>query len=284
MKSSHHKSDLPVKILTWNLSYGYGIGSEGSLGSRSDRTRGYIQRERSYFEESLLRIRDVIQSEKPDVVLLQEVDFFAKRSAYLDQMGTLARSTGMIYRDGLVSWDHLYVPFPGLKPRHHFGRVQSGGAILSRYPIEPVQHDLLAKPRENTWLYNSFYLSRYLQIADILIPGHRLRVMNLHLEAYSKDNRELHLVRVQDRLQDFNVKITGGDFNGDILLNPEVAAKGWSAHPAPTATFPTDHPTQILDGFILKNEIKIQSIQTLATSRLSDHFPVRLEVLVPPSI
>ena len=257
--------------MTWNLSYGYGIGSEG--------TDIYQPMPKDHFESSLHAISELIRFENPDVVLLQEIDFDAKRSHFINELDDLSRKSGLLYRDPIISWNSPYVPYPGLKPSRHFGKVVSGGGILSRFPIEKIAHDLLPKPRENGSIYNYFYLNRYLQLVRIHLEDSNLvtphfNVMNLHLEAFSKDNRELHLVKVQDRLHDYSIDLAGGDFNGELTLLSETK-QHWQALPAPEATYPSNNPNQFLDGFILKkNDFKVLELKTLPAGIMSDHLPL----------
>ncbi len=264
---------MKLKILTWNISYGYGMHSEG--------THGYRRMPKDHFESSLSSISELIRLEDPDIVLMQEVDFDSKRSYFIHELDHLARKSGLLYRDELISWNCAYVPYPGLNPLRQFGKVISGGGILSRYPLQMIQHDLLPKPKENPGIYNHFYLSRFLQMVKLRLgeapESPRLTLMNLHLEAFSKDNRELHLVKLQDRLRDFNVDIAGGDFNGSIHLFPETLAH-WQELPASEPTFPSVNPTERLDGFIIKkSRILNSSVKTLDTGIVSDHFPLLLE-------
>jgi endonuclease/exonuclease/phosphatase family metal-dependent hydrolase len=261
---------MKLRILTWNISYAYGIGSEG--------TSEYVQRGQSHFEDSLNGMSDFIRNLDIDIALLQEVDFDSRRSHHIHQLDWISRKSGLLYRNEIVSWNHPYVPYPGLNPKKQFGRVLSGGGIISKYPLCTIQNDLLPKPRENSRLYNFFYLSRYLQMASVELPVHTLKLCNLHLEAFSEDNRELHLIKLQDRLKDYELDLVGGDFNGRFDLLPQMKDT-YTAHLAPEPTFPSLHPDQTLDAFISKNgsftEIKVQ---TLNTGTLSDHFPVLIEV------
>ena len=256
---------MRLKILTWNLSFAYGNGSEGI---------GYIQRPELHFRDSLMAMSELIQEVGADVALLQEVDFKCKRSHYQNQLSELARMSGLLYHHEVVSWDHPYVPYPGLNPKNHFGPIRSGGGILSRFPIHSVYTELLPKPRENLKLYNFFYLNRYLEIVQTM----GLKFCNLHLEAFSQDNRELHLVKLQDRLIDYQIDIAGGDFNGDPKLN-EGTEGNWEIHFAPEPTFPTPNPDRTLDGFIVKKKrFSSVKVSTLNSGIVSDHFPVLLEV------
>ena len=257
---------MRLKILTWNISYGYGIGSAG--------TSAYEPLPVSHFESSLDSMSELIRNTNVDIAFLQEVDFHAKRSHYSDQLGQLARKSGLLYRNECVSWDSPYVPYPGLNPKRQFGPTRSGGGIISRFPIQPVLSELLPKPRENGRLFNWFYLHRYLQMVEI----QGLKLCNLHLEAFSPDNRELHLVKLQNRLIDYDLDIAGGDFNGDILLSSEIEQK-WKDEPTPEPTYPSINPTDFLDGFVVKkNKFKSYQVTRLESGSVSDHFPLLLEL------
>jgi endonuclease/exonuclease/phosphatase family metal-dependent hydrolase len=255
---------MSLKIVTWNISYAYGPGSEGD--------ERYQPKSPKHFETTLNAMGDILRKLDPDVVLLQEVDFQSRRSHFQNQLDHLSRRSGLLYRHKLVSWDRFYVPYPGLRPSRHFGKMLSGGGILSKTPIRPLQNDLLAKPRENSRIYNHFYLHRYLQ----MVETRGLHLCNLHLEAYSADNRELHLVRLQDRLMEYNLDVAGGDFNGGALLREDLQAHFQTLTP-PKNTFPSDAPLQPMDQFILKrNPFSKVTLEVPDTGTLSDHLPVLL--------
>jgi len=260
---------MKLRILSWNISYGYGMGSEGV---------GYHTRIRTHFEDTLNAMSEFLKHVQIDVALLQEVDFHSRRSHFIEELDWLARRSGLLHRQSFVTWDAPYVPYPGLNPKNHFGRIVSGGGILSRYPLEPLHCELLPKPRENSRLYNWFYLSRFLQAVSVQTPVGDLKVCNLHLEAFSAKNREMQLQRLQDRLTENDWSLAGGDFNGEFELR-EGMSPDWRAYPAPEPTFPSLRPDQKLDGFIVKSgDFSQVTIETLNTGTLSDHFPVLLEV------
>lgn len=257
---------MPLKIVTWNISYAFGPGSDGD--------HRYHQKSESHFKTSLNAIGDVIRGLDADMVLLQEVDFRSKRSHFHDQLDHLSRRSGLLHRNRIITWDRIYVPYPGLNPLSHFGPMVSGGGILSKLPISNVAHDLLAKPRENTRIYNYFYLSRFLQ----MVETHGIRICNLHLEAFSKDNRELHLIRLKDRLKEYELDLVGGDFNGSIELN-EGLKQTWQVFSPTQPTFPSEAPHDTLDQFILrKNRFEKIRISVPDTGTLSDHLPVLIEL------
>ncbi len=250
--------------MTWNISYAYGPGSEGD--------ERYQPKSPKHFETTLQAMGDTIKKLDPDIVLLQEVDFYSKRSHFENQLDHLARRSGLLYRSGIVTWDRMYVPYPGLRPYRQFGRIRSGGGILSKTQIEPIQNDLLAKPRENSGIYNYFYVQRFLQMVKI----RGMNLCNLHLEAFSSDNRDLHLVRLQDRLTEYGLDLAGGDFNGEACIRAELQ-EAFQTHKPPKGTFPSDAPLQPLDQFVVKREsFSNIRLEVPDTGTLSDHLPVLL--------
>lgn len=264
---------MKLKFLTWNISYAYGPGSDGI---KTGNTPRYHQRPFSHFESGLKAISNFIRDMKIDVALFQEVDFDSKRSCHVNQLDWIARASGLNYRLPLVSWNHPYVPYPGFNPKNHFGKVVSGGGVISRFPLHSIQNDLLAKPRENSFLYNLFYLNRYLQIFKVELPETEINCANFHLEAFSEDNRELHQVRLQDRLLDYELALSGGDFNGSMKLSEERSKK-WDLYPSPLPSFPQQEA--VLDGWIIrKNLVRVENVSTLDTGTISDHLPVLIEV------
>ncbi|MBS1957988.1 MAG: endonuclease/exonuclease/phosphatase family protein [Bdellovibrionales bacterium] len=262
-----------LRFLTWNIGYAYGLGSEGTSAHGSP----YQEKPRDHFESALNSMGDFIANIGVDIVFLQEVDFHSKRSHNINQLEWISRRSNLLHRSAVVSWSHPYVPYPGLNPRNHFGPVNSGGGILSRYPIEPLNIDLLPKPRENGTLYNFFYLSRYLQVVSLQVP-HRpaMRIMNLHLEAFSQSNRDLHLQKTAERLPDFDIAVAGGDFNGPITLT-ESASKDWQVLNYEGFTFPCNRPDQAIDGFVAKKSLPFSKPQVLDSGDLSDHRPLFVE-------
>ncbi len=257
---------MGLKILTWNISYAHGNGSEGAAGWR--------RYPALHYENALSAMATLIRNTGTDIVLLQEVDFDSSRSHRRNQLDILARRSGLLHRSSCVSWDLPWVPYPGLNPLHHFGKIRSGGGILSRFPIRTLQNDLLPKPRENPDWYNRLYLHRYFQ----LVETGGLRILNLHLEAFSRENRSLHLMRLDERIRDFSPDLCGGDFNGSIEIDDRHRSEFEVLH-APLPTFPTPEARDRLDGFILnKTRFKPLKVQVPDTGTFSDHFPVLVEI------
>src|SRR5690606_21886216 len=95
----------------------------------------------------------------------------------------------------------------------------SGGAILSRFPIQENETILLPKPDTFSWLYNLFYLFRYIQKVTVEINGQAWTLLNSHLEAFDTSTRMAHAsVLFQTASQhahsgDISLLAFGGDMN-----------------------------------------------------------------------
>jgi endonuclease/exonuclease/phosphatase family metal-dependent hydrolase len=194
-----------LTIVSWNIAWGYGWGSEG--------TGSYKQQE--HFDRSLEQMIQILVKVDPDVVLLQEVDFDCTRSHYQDQAALLAKGASLPYVAYAVSWRANWVPFPYWPPRDHYGRMSSGGAILSKHPISSHRVELLPKPEENPFWYNLFYLFRYYQHAEIEVFGESVPVVNTHLEAFRSANRQAQASLLANALSSLDDRhlLFGGDLN-----------------------------------------------------------------------
>ena len=285
---SLEESPSVIKILTWNLGFLYGKGSEGP---------GYLPRTKEFYEERLQGLVNQIREWGPDIICFQEIDFDSSRSGGIDQAEYVAVHAGYPYIAEAVTWEANYIPFPYWPLSRNFGRMKSGGAILSRFPIKTHELELLAKPAANPWWYNLFYLHRYFQKVVVDIGGKDYSVVNLHLEAFDKENRA-----EQARLLGKNFDFVAGDFN----MVPDISAKkrkypeseddyendktfgimksSGMAEVIPEEiygkdelrffTFPSWAPNRRLDYIFFRKGLKMMRAEVLP-SALSDHLPLR---------
>lgn len=284
-------------IFTWNISYGFGMGSEGS--------DGYAPKELASFQASLGKIAETIKASEADVVLLQEIDFDSSRSQRTDQLAELARLSGYSYWARAESWRANYIPFPFTPVSHHFGHMNSGGAVLSRWPIVKNEVHLLAKPTSQAWWYNLFYLHRYFQVVTLKLIDREVKLINLHLEAFdqaAKEEQARELVRYTKKHQ---VDFIGGDFNmlpaGAMkrsgFSNPKDVYEGDQTYKileelpltevvAPVAylqreetwfTFPSDRPDRRLDYIYHAQTRPLIRAEVVTTPHpeVSDHLPLK---------
>lgn len=194
--------DADIKVISWNMAYLYGPGSEGI---------NYEKKSKEYYEVKLKQAIDLIRSENPDIILMQEADIKAKKTHYINQAKEIADALGYNYACA-KTWHCRYVPYPFKDLLNHFGYVESGGAILSKYKIDRNFVYLHKKPKKN-YFFNLFYIYRFSQVVTIEIDDKKYDVVNNHLEAFSKINRMEQVKDILNLVENKNVLIIGGDLN-----------------------------------------------------------------------
>ena len=285
-----------LNVMTWNISYAYGLGSEG--------TAGYSPQSSSHHEKNLLGIAETIKRKQSDIVFLQEVDFYSARSHYQDQISFLCANTQLKNSARALSWQANYVPHPLEDFSSHFGKVYSGGAVISRWPIVENRVYLLEKPKSKAWWYNLFYLYRYVQVVTIDVLGKKIKVANLHLEAFDSQNKNEQALFLLQLMKSEKVDILAGDFNTlplgalkrsgfsnplddyDYDKTPEILkALPLKEIVDPTTyqmdeniwfTFPSDKPDRRLDYIYYAESWNLLNKEVTYPSRseISDHLPV----------
>jgi len=232
---------------------------------------------------------------------LQEIDFASSRSGHIDQAICSAEKDGYPYYAEASSWTANYIPFPYWPLTNHFGRISSGGAVLSRFPITKNEVTLLKKPDSQPWWYNLFYLHRYFQKVSIEINEREFKFVNLHLEAFDTDDRQRQIQKLVAEIKDEKIDFITGDFNmlppsalkrskffnednyendpsyenmlkaGLVEVIPdEIYAKDESVY----FTFPAWKPDRRLDYIWYRPELKMMKAEVL-NSASSDHLPLR---------
>lgn len=261
-----------------------------------------IKTTKKMFEGNMRTALQTLENMKPDFIGFQEIDFHSRRSFYVNQLQTFAENAGYKYAAVAVSWDKHYVPFPYWPPSAHFGRMLSGQAVLSRWPILSAQRVALGKPGNRPFYYNAFYMDRLMQVVKIKIKERDIVILNVHLEAFDRETREKQAGIVLDMYRSFKDDypvLVIGDFNSippdaeqknDFIDEPDVdftndntiglflAEKSLSVAEPVTFTFPSDSPTRKLDH-IFYNHDKITLIKTWVPERInsSDHLPLVMQ-------
>jgi len=290
-----------LTLLTWNLSWAYGFGSEG--------ISGYSPKTKDEMADRLNKIGLAIKDSGADIVLLQEIDFDSSRSYHVDQLKDLAKITGLRYGAKVVSWKANYVPFPYWPISSQFGAINSGGVVLSRYPLSDNVVTLYPKPESNAWYYNAFYLFRYSEQVSIKFGDKNITVINNHLEAYDKQNREEQAQLLSDSVKNLksDIVIVGGDMNTvppeavtkygfpdgpddyrddttlDILrkmsgLKEVIPIEDYTKNESAYFTFPSFKPNRRLDYLFVPENAVIKDAGVIQAGDMSDHLPVRAEL------
>lgn len=161
-------------------------------------------------------LAEKIRQVDPDVLMLQEVDVDSKRVAGVDQVQWLLDHTDLNYGVYASQWRARYVP------KHGLGRVNSGNAILSRWPFDEATRIALPLISSQDWLTRYFYLKRNLLKSRIDVPGvGKLAVLNTHLAAFSQDGTRRKQVRqIERELSHLDEQGEPFVFGGDLNLIP----------------------------------------------------------------
>ena len=130
-----------LKIVSWNIGYGQGLGSEGG--------KDYKKKSQEEFVQDLTQMALYLQKLNPDIILLQEVDLNSSRSFKINQLELFKKFLPQHFAAYGLNWDANYVPFPYWPPSKHFGQVRAAGVIFSRFPIVSQDFALLPKPENN---------------------------------------------------------------------------------------------------------------------------------------
>ncbi|MCS6833861.1 MAG: endonuclease/exonuclease/phosphatase family protein, partial [Flammeovirgaceae bacterium] len=237
------------------------------------------------------------RSLNPHLIAFQEIDFASHRSYEVNQLEEIANALKFPYGAWAINWDKKYVPFPYFPPSVHFGKILSGQAILSKFPIEKHQRIALERVKSHPFYYDAFYLDRLLEIAELRIKNKKVVLMNVHLEAFdanTRKNQMLYVRNVYQEIAKFAPVLLIGDFNSvppssempeteiDILLkaeNIESACPSSEFHLPSSYTFPSNNPNEQID-YIFYNPDRIEKVEwNVLTSfgDISDHLPVMMK-------
>ncbi len=281
-----------IKMLTYNIGFLYGKGSEGT---------GYEHREIDYYQKSLMKVSSEIKEWNADVVCLQEVDFESSRSHKINQADYIARAAGYPFVAEASSWESNYIPFPYWPLKNNFGKMKSGGAILSKFPITDHEVTLLSKPTSQPWWYNLFYLHRYFQKVTISVGDKKFNLMNLHLEAFDKNDRKNQIIKLVHKIKNEKIDLVAGDFNMlpasatkrskfyndddyendasyELMTGPGllevIPDEIYAKDEAQFFTYPSWKPDRRLDYIWYKASLKMMKAEVLSSAS-SDHLPLR---------
>ncbi len=207
-----------LRVVTWNIKH---AGGRIRFFYECPGDRVVMQREEVV--SNLRGIAEAITELDPDILLLQEVDVDARRTAGVDQLQWLLDHTPLSHGVYASQWRANYIP------RHGIGRMDSGNAILSHWPIREATRLALPLISTQNFLVQYFYLKRNILKARLEIPGFgSLHVLNTHLAAFSQDGtRGRQLAELEEEMRALDEEghrfVAGGDLN---LLPPGTEVTG----------------------------------------------------------
>jgi endonuclease/exonuclease/phosphatase family metal-dependent hydrolase len=234
-----HGEGFPVRVMTYNLHNGF--NTEGYLGMED--------------------IAQVIESQEPDIVALQEVSRGWVISSRLDMLSWLSNRLDMPYISGPTA-DPFW-----------------GNAILSRYPIvEYTEHAL--PPRD-------LPVRRGLLSATIdLGNGERIRVIATHYH-HVEGATSIRQLQVQETINIWDndeQTVLLGDLNA-IPNDPEMVMLKRASlvdalagiEPPRAYTWPAPNPNRRIDYIWVSPDLKVSYVRVI-TSNASDHLAVVAEI------
>ncbi len=214
-----------IRVVTFNVQFLAGTGYHFFYDGGPDTVV-----DRCDIESTAIRIGAFIAKSKADLVLLQEVDCGARRTAYLDELSLLLNALPAELQNHVETyyWRSKFVPHPKI-----LGSAGTKLVIFSRYRLGKARRYQLPYTSRNP-IERDFNLKRaILQVELPFSDGKFLTVLNTHLEAFPKRTnvmeRQIH--KVLERLnwlgQLEQPWILGGDFNllppgQSVRLNPET--------------------------------------------------------------
>jgi endonuclease/exonuclease/phosphatase family metal-dependent hydrolase len=211
----------------------------------------------------LERTARVLESLRPDLVALQEVDRVCTRSGGVDQAAFLGRRLGM---------HHAFAAFMDYQGGEY------GLAVLSRYPVEEALRHVLppgAEPRSALEL-------------QVRPPGTSasLSFLSVHFDWTREDLREAQVAALVEALAARrHPVVVAGDYNAraDSPTLARLAAAGWDVLDKGGApTFPADSPRVEIDFVAVRGIPAAGCTSTVYDERVaSDHRPVVARLPLP---
>lgn len=275
--------DNALSLVSYNIGYLSGLTNQEA-----------VQRPKALFDKNLADAIAALRPLSPDIIALQEIDINSNRSYNTNQLTALANALGLGNAGLAINWNKNYVPFPYWPISAHFGKIVSGQAVLSRYPIKKNERIVLDKVASRPFFYNAVYLDRLAQVTKVDINGRPLMVINVHLEAFDNPTRFKQTRAVRAMAEAYAKEhpvLLVGDFNSALnrpeegersieimaesaLFQSAVPRDEWTDQP----TFPSQPAEHKLDYlFYTPKTIELKDSRVVTEAgTASDHLPLML--------
>ncbi len=204
-ETTENSSEL--KIMNWNIKFG-GARIDFFFDCYGDR----VIMTKDEVNSNMKKLAEKINKENPDILFVQEADINSKRAAYVDQVQYLLDHTKLNYGVYASQWKADYVPSDGI------GKVDTGNAILSKYPLKDAKRIALPLMSSQDSLTKYFYLRRNILSSYITWKNKKIHLLAIHTSAYSQDGTKLKQIKIlKEKIDEINKNseafIAGGDLN-----------------------------------------------------------------------
>jgi endonuclease/exonuclease/phosphatase family metal-dependent hydrolase len=294
---------IVFSLITWNIGY---CGLDKDMDFFYDGGTKVFTTEAKCVNNLLMVNKFLKQNDSTDFILIQEVDISSKRSYYINEYDSIAKTLTGFSPYFATNYDVFFVPVPPATP---MGKVLSGLSTFSRYKASSsVRYSFPGEygfPKQLFMLDRCFLVNRY-----PLTNGKELIVINTHNEAF--DPGQIRKAQM-DYLKDFllteysrgNFIITGGDWNqtppefksafsgnktdtAQMVIPTDFLTSDWlwlydnktpSERNVLSSYDPASTTTNIFDFFLISPNILKVSVEGIQLNfENSDHNPVSITV------
>ncbi len=213
-------------------------------------------------------LADDILEQGIDIIGVQEVDFNASRSNYVDFMKELSTYTGFKYYQFFeaLNFDSFYPPNTG----------SYGIGILSKYPIKSTENIRLTESDKSKNLEG-----RTLGHAVIDVNGKEINFFTTHLTIRIDSVRADEFKFLNTKLAEYDNVILTGDFNNDSLDEFDALENLSKVNNKdnPYETYPEDH--RFIDNVIYSSEFSlVEGSEGMIVNNHSDHYMFYAELKI----
>jgi endonuclease/exonuclease/phosphatase family metal-dependent hydrolase len=194
-----------LRVMAYNIKYG-ACRIDFWFDYYGDR----VQMRESEVLENMGRLEQLIREYNPDVLMAEEIEVGARRSAYVDMVQHILDHTALRYGAYFQTWSSRYIPSEGL------GRMDLGNAIFSRFTIVKAERIRQPDRGDLSALEKRFYLHRAIGRTELQLDAtRRVAAYVVHTEAYDADGtKQKQIKQIYDELQRETLPaFVGGDFN-----------------------------------------------------------------------
>ena len=305
-KNKNYELNTEYKLLSWNVGF---FGMDKNIDFFMDGGKMVFPISQKQVEENILKAIEEIKKENPDIINLQEVDKYSKRTGFMDQVKILNEK---FKQNSIFAYNMKvkFVPYP-IPP---LGQMETGIYSSSKKEIlNPERHQLPIAFKYPVRLSN-FKRAFTVTYSNINGSDKKLVLLNAHLDAYDDEKSGFKKKQTEEILnfmkkerEKGNYVILSADFNQNLkMLNKDemekIPSNLWRASNFDTELlsdkFKLLHPNEntarlnnkpykkgsentyyyIIDGFVVSDNIKVNEIKVNDLDfQNSDHNPVVLK-------
>lgn len=240
-----------LKVITFNIAHGKGMD-------------GIVDIERQ---------ANLINSYKPDIVFLQEIDMYTKRAGDMNQIREFSRK--------------IYLPYCSMETNITLEDGYYGDGIISRFPISFSTNYLMPLTDLN-------HEQRGILCNRIALGTAKINLFSVHLSTY-EDERILaskELMRIIRKIDKNEIIIIGGDFNVGVTRlgkgkytyekredyeEYKILRKELQRIENTEETWFSKLGQGCIDTIFYSKNIRLRKFETIAANGISDHEAIYAE-------